>query len=97
MQDTRETSARKHDILNGAVMAVILTVGMVDIIRYIILGAAVPLITVCVVEIIFAALSYTAWKTGLSPVFLPVAAAGAVLFFTTTHFETTMFNSGFAV
>ena len=41
MQDTRETSARKHDILNGAVMAVILTVGMVDIIRYIILGAAV--------------------------------------------------------
>ena len=62
-------------------MAVILTVGMVDIIRYIILGAAVPLITVCVVEIIFAALSYTAWKTGFPLVFTGCGCGGSIIFY----------------
>lgn len=96
MQDNRSPE-RRHDILNGAVMAVILIVGTADIIRYIMLGMAVPLATVCILEILFAILAYTSWRTGLSCLLLPVAAAGFVLFYTTNNFETTMFNAGFLI
>lgn len=96
MQDQKEP-VKKHDLLNAAVMAVVLVVGTADIVRYIMLGEPVSLVTICVIEILFAALSYTVWKTGASWLFLPAAVGGFVLFFNMTHFETTMFNSGLLV
>lgn len=97
MQDNKSLKDRKHDLLNGAVMAVILLAGMVDIVRYIMLGRAVPLFTVCIIEILFAIPAYTAWRTGLSALFLPCAIAGIILFCTTNNWETTMFNTGFLI
>lgn len=96
MQDQKEP-VKKYDLLNAAVMAVVLVVGTADIVRYIMLGEPVSLVTICVIEILFAALSYTVWKTGASWLFLPAAVGGFVLFFNMTHFETTMFNSGLLV
>lgn len=96
MQDQKEP-VKKHDLLNAAVMAIVLAVGTADIVRYIMLGEPVSLVTICVIEILFTAFSYTAWKTGLSLLFLPAAIGGFVLFFNMTHFETTMFNSGLLV
>ena len=68
MQDQKEP-VKKHDLLNAAVMAIVLVVGTADIVRYIMLGEPVSLVTICVIEILFAALSYTAWKTGASSCF----------------------------
>ena len=96
MQDQKEP-VKKYNLLNAAVMAVVLVVGTADIVRYIMLGEPVSLVTICVIEILFAALSYTVWKTGASWLFLPAAVGGFVLFFNMTHFETTMFNSGLLV
>lgn len=96
MQHHIET-VKRHDLFNAAVMAVVLITGAADVVRYIMLGEPVSLITVCVIEILFAIFAYSAWKTGLSVLFLPVAAAGCALFFTTTHFETTMYNSGWLI
>lgn len=96
-QTMHDSGAGKHDVLNGIAAAVILLAGVFDLVRYIILGEPVSLVTVCVIEILFAVFAYSAWKTGLSLLFLPVAAAGGVLFFTTTHFETTMYNSGWLI
>lgn len=86
-----------HNALNGIVMAAIVLAGAVDLVRYIMLGEPVSVITIGVIQILFAAMAYTAWKTEISLLYLPVAAAGAVLFFITNHFETTFFNAGFLV
>ena len=56
MQDQKEP-VKKHDLLNAAVMAIVLAVGTADIVRYIMLGEPVSLVTICVIEILFAAFS----------------------------------------
>ena len=61
------------------------------------LVSLIPLLTICIIEILFLCISYTAWKTGILCLYFPIAVAGVILFFTTNNFETTMFNVFFLI
>lgn len=78
-------------------LAVIALVGGVDVIRYALLGRAVPLLSVCVVEVLFILTATVAWRSRLPILFLAVGVFALVLGINTNYLETTLFNLGFFV
>ena len=92
MHENEKKEIGKYRILELVFLLAILVIGVIHIIRYILLGSLIPLLTICIIEILFLCISYTAWKTGILCLYFPIAVAGVILFFTTNNFETTMFN-----
>ena len=96
MEDTKQ-GRPFSDRINGLAFAVIVAIGFVHLARYIALGLLLGFVTVLIVEILFALTGYMAWRGRLPGLFLPVAAAGVVLFINTNYLETTMFNAAFLI
>ena len=94
MHENEKKEIGKYRILE---LVFLLVIGVIHIIRYILLGSLIPLLTICIIEILFLCISYTAWKTGILCLYFPIAVAGVILFFTTNNFETTMFNVFFLI
>ena len=97
MHENEKKEIGKYRILELVFLLAILVIGVIHIIRYILLGSLIPLLTICIIEILFLCISYTAWKTGILCLYFPIAVAGVILFFTTNNFETTMFNVFFLI
>lgn len=79
------------------VLAVITLVGGVDIVRYALLGMAVPLLAICVVAVLFILVAALAWKSRLPAAFLIVGIFALILGINTNYLETTLFNLGFFI
>lgn len=77
----KKIKERYFDKFNMAVMCMIVTVGVLSIIRNITWGSAVGVITMCIVELLFAILAFYAWKTRCSLLFLPISVAAFYLAF----------------
>mgnify|MGYP002770630487 CR=1 FL=1 len=97
MHVNKKNENRECGRWNLICLLAILVIGIIHIIRYLFLGSVIPLITICIIEILFFSVAYTAWKTGILCLYLPIAVTGIILFYTTDNFETTMFNVFFLV
>lgn len=81
------------DIVALAVTAAVCIVGIVGIIRYAALGNAAALITIIAVQAAFICCCLAAWLGRCHILYVPVAAAGIVLYFFMNNAETTQFNA----
>lgn len=81
------------DIVALAVTAAVCIVGIVGIIRYAVLGNAAALITIIAVQAAFICCCLAAWLGRCHILYVPVAAAGIVLYFFMNNAETTQFNA----
>lgn len=80
-----------------AAFVLISAVAAVDMVRYILLGSMVPLVSQCFTEVILVLIGLLAWQSRL-PVLLVLAAAVALpVGIQTNYLETTLFNFGFFV
>lgn len=78
-------------------LAVVTLIGGVDIVRYALLGMAVPLAAICIVEALFILAAALAWRSRLPAVLLVVGIFALVLGINTNYLETTLFNLGFFI
>lgn len=97
MHDNNKAKKSKEYVLGLLCVLSIAITGVINIIRYILLGSLVPLITISVIEVLFISVSYIAWKMRALCLNLPIAIAGGILFYITDNFETTMFNAIFLI
>lgn len=81
------------DIVALAVTAAVCIIGIVGIIRYAALGNAAALITIIAVQAAFICCCLAAWLGRCHILYVPVAAAGIVLYFFMNNAETTQFNA----
>lgn len=78
-----------------AAFVLISAVAAVDIVRYILLGSMVPLVSQCFTEAVLVLIGLLAWQSRL-PALLALAAAVALpVGINTNYLETTLFNFGF--
>lgn len=87
----------KRLLLDSSAICVILiaVIGAVDLIRYIWLGMLVPLVTLCMVELLLILSAVLAWQGKLPVVFLAPGICALVLGLTTNYLETTLFHVTF--
>lgn len=77
--------------------ALIALVAAVDIVRYALLGSALPLANLCLIEVLLLLLCLLSWQSRLPALLLAVAVPTLMLGITTNYLETTLFNLGFFV
>lgn len=93
MTHTEKTVQRQlGDYIALAAACCIWAVGLIDIIRYAVLGDAAALATILVLQAAFAGCALAAWLGRCPALFAPVAAAACVLYFYMNNAETTQFN-----
>lgn len=81
--------SRKYQLIAPVIVWVL---GMIQIIRYIMLGNMAALLTVVLLEVWFGVISYAAYR-GKFPALLIMVGIGAVVCYVfTNHVETTLFN-----
>ena len=78
-------------------IVLIALVAVVDVVRYALLASALPLINLCLFEVLFLLVCLLAWQSRLPALLLAVAVPGLMLGITTNYLETTLFNLGFFV
>lgn len=93
----QERSAPSCDRIGFAAFCGIATVGWIDLIRYIALGALTPFVAILIIETLFVLIAYIAWRGRFPWLFLAVTAAEIVLFVNTTYTELEPFNLGFLI
>ena len=78
-----------------AALLVVAAVGAVDLIRYLILGMAIPILFLCLTEAFFFLAAVLAWQSRFPAGLLMVAVPALLLGCTTNYLETTLFHLGF--
>lgn len=88
-------NSRKYDRISAIAFYAVAVIGSVDVIRYLVLGEMVSILTMIVVEALLMLTAFTAWR-GRMPVLLLLAGIGsAVLFALMNNWSTSRFNLGF--
>lgn len=96
---------REHDPVTrkavGAVClsatALIALVAVVNVVRYALLGSALSLVNLCLIEVLLLLVCLLAWQSRLPALLLAVAVPGVMLGVTTNSVETGLFNLGFFI
>ncbi len=85
------------DRITALALTAISLVGCVQVVRYVLLGKALPLVTMCIVEALLILVACIAWKSRAPWLLLADVAGCIVLFSLTNYLETTLFNFSFAI
>lgn len=72
-------------------------VAAVDIVRYALLGSALPLANLCLIEVLLLLLCLLSWQSRLPALLLAVAVPALILGITTNYLEMGLFNLGFFI
>ncbi|MCD8341390.1 MAG: hypothetical protein LUC87_04435 [Clostridiales bacterium] len=85
------------DRITAGALAVIALVGCIYIVRYALLGKTLPLVTMCIVEVLLILVAYIAWR-GRAPWLLLADGVGCIVLFSLTNSTTvSLFNFGFGI
>ena len=92
MEMKKEYKTRKSmvDQICLITTALLILLACADIVRFAVLGDKTAFITFWLIAIVFILLSYTAWKSGMPFLYLPIAVAAFVLYFN-TNFSTSTY------
>ena len=92
MEMKKEHKTRKSmaDQICLVTTALLILLACADIVRFAVLGDKTAFITFWLIAIVFILLSYTAWKSGMPFLYLPIAVAAFVLYFN-TNFSTSTY------
>ena len=90
MKKEHKTRKSMADQICLITTALLILLACADIVRFAVLGDKTAFITFWLIAIVFILLSYTAWKSGMPFLYLPIAVAAFVLYFN-TNFSTSTY------
>ena len=83
------------DSICAVVLVAIALIGLWNIIRYLILGELVPILTILIVSILFFLVAISAWRDRQPILLLIIGGASGVLYFNMNHTGTATFNMSY--
>lgn len=97
LREHRLVTQKEAGVLCLLAAALVAAVAAVDLVRYALLGSAVTLVNLCLIEAVLVLLCLLAWQSRLPALLLAAAVPALVLGVTTNYLETGLFNLGFFI